>query len=424
MILQGSQRGGAKDLAQHLLKEENEHVEIHELRGFVSGDLVAALNEAYAISKGTKAKQFLFSVSFNPPPEENVTTAEFEAAIERVEKHFGLVGQPRAIVFHEKHGRRHAHTVWSRIDAEKMKAIPLSFTKRDLTQISKDLFIQHGWELPRGYLNAKERNPTNFSMAQWQQAKRTGKDPREIKAVLQDCWATNDTPSALRQALLSRGFYLARGDKRGFVVLDHRAEVYSVAKWTGLKAKDVRGKLDDPNDLPSVQETKEIIASTMAAHLEELKQAQSEKLHARFVLLEQQKHELAEKHRNERRIFREKLEKRNMAENKKRQERFNKGLRGFWDRLTGRHAKLRKENELDAVQCRIRDREEHDALIFKQLDQSRALLARINRLQHFEEKRGNEITNDISQYQEIKAGKRDVFDTLDQRKHEGPKLER
>lgn len=424
MILQGSQRGGSKDLALHLLKEENEHVEIHDLRGFVSGDLVCALNEAYAISKGTKAKQFLFSVSFNPPPEANVTTAEFEAAIERVEKHFGLVGQPRAIVFHEKHGRRHAHAVWSRIDAEKMKAIPLPYTKRDLTQISKDLFIQHGWELPKGYLNSKDRDPTNFSMAQWQHAKRTGKDPREIKAVLQDCWATSDTPSALRQALLSRGFYLARGDKRGFVVLDHRAEVFSVAKWTGLKAKDVRNKLDDADDLPSVQETKEIIASTMATHLEALKQTQSEKLHARFVLLEQQKHGLIEKHRDERRIFREKLEKRTLAENKKRQERFNKGLRGFWDRLTGRHAKLRKENELDAVQCRIRDREEHDALIFKQLDQSRALQARINRLQHFEEKRGNEITNDIAQYQEIKSGKRDVFDTLDQQKHDGPKLER
>lgn len=40
MILVGNQRGGAKDLALHLMKDENERVEIHELRGFMSDDLM------------------------------------------------------------------------------------------------------------------------------------------------------------------------------------------------------------------------------------------------------------------------------------------------------------------------------------------------------------------------------------------------
>ena len=68
MILVGNQRGGAKELAHHLLKPENDHVEIHELRGFASDDLAEAFNEAYAISRGTKWRKFLFSVSLNPPP--------------------------------------------------------------------------------------------------------------------------------------------------------------------------------------------------------------------------------------------------------------------------------------------------------------------------------------------------------------------
>ena len=67
MILVGNQRGGAKDLALHLLKQENEHVEVHEVRGFASHNLTAALNEAYAISRATRCKQFLFSLSLNPP---------------------------------------------------------------------------------------------------------------------------------------------------------------------------------------------------------------------------------------------------------------------------------------------------------------------------------------------------------------------
>ena len=37
MILKASQRGGAKQLGLHLLKmTENERVEIHEVRGFIS----------------------------------------------------------------------------------------------------------------------------------------------------------------------------------------------------------------------------------------------------------------------------------------------------------------------------------------------------------------------------------------------------
>ncbi len=67
MILKGNQRGGAKDLALHLMKDENEHVELHDLRGFASDNLMAALNEAYAMSRATRCRQFLYSLSLNPP---------------------------------------------------------------------------------------------------------------------------------------------------------------------------------------------------------------------------------------------------------------------------------------------------------------------------------------------------------------------
>ncbi len=183
MILQGNQRGGAKNLALHLLKEENDHVEVYELRGFVSNDLVNALNEAHFISKGTKSKQFLYSLSLNPPPSANVSIKGFEDAIDKVEKKLGLIGQPRAIVFHEKNTRRHAHVVWSRIDASNLKAIKLSFTKYKLMDVSRALYLKHQWEMPLGMSNSNECNPKNFSLQQWQQAKRVGKDPRAIKQV-------------------------------------------------------------------------------------------------------------------------------------------------------------------------------------------------------------------------------------------------
>ena len=48
MILEGSQRGNAAKLARHLMNtRDNDHVELHELRGFVSDEqLLDALLEA------------------------------------------------------------------------------------------------------------------------------------------------------------------------------------------------------------------------------------------------------------------------------------------------------------------------------------------------------------------------------------------
>ena len=73
MILKASQRSGATQLGLHLLKtEENEHVEVYEVRGFMSETVMGAMKEAQAMAKGTRCKQYLFSVSLNPPETENV----------------------------------------------------------------------------------------------------------------------------------------------------------------------------------------------------------------------------------------------------------------------------------------------------------------------------------------------------------------
>lgn len=99
MILVASQRGGAEQLAAHLLNEvENDHVTLAETRGFMAGDLCGALDEADAISKAMRCKQFLFSLSLNPPKDGQATVADLMAAIDQAENRLGLRGQPRAIV--------------------------------------------------------------------------------------------------------------------------------------------------------------------------------------------------------------------------------------------------------------------------------------------------------------------------------------
>ena len=373
MILKGNQRGGAKDLALHLMKPENEHVELHELRGFAAQTLMGALNEAYAVSRGTRCKQFLYSLSLNPPKDESVSIADFENAIDQAEQRLNLSGQPRAIVFHEKEGRRHAHVVWSRIDASAMKAVQVSYDRKRLTALSRELFLHHGWRMPEGLIDHQSRDPRNFTHAEWQQAKRAGTDPRAIKAAFQDAWAASDSRVAFIHALEDQGYFVARGDRRGFVAVDIHGEVYSIPKQAGVKTKDVRARLGDENALPSVDAVKTQIARDMLSKFDAFRDELSAEADKHVSDFERRRLNLVTRQRAERQRLNERQDKRRIVENRKRQTRFRKGLKGVWDRLRGEHRRIRKQNEREAEATLARDRAEKDRLIRHHLEQRQKL---------------------------------------------------
>lgn len=181
MIIEGNQRGNAKKLANHLLNDrDNDHVTVHEISGFSSETVHGAFQEIQATSRATRCTQFLFSVSLNPPQDEIATNETFEKALSNIEQKMSLEGQPRVVVFHEKEGRRHAHCVWSRIDAQSMTAINLPFYKKKLNEISKDIYLEQGWNMPKGFIDKQYTNPLNFTREEWQQAKRQDDDSRTL----------------------------------------------------------------------------------------------------------------------------------------------------------------------------------------------------------------------------------------------------
>ncbi|WP_369157017.1 relaxase/mobilization nuclease domain-containing protein [Candidatus Thiodiazotropha sp. LNASS1] len=406
MILKGKQRAHGRQLGNYLLKiGQNEHVEIHELRGFVTNYLPSALSEVDAISKGTRAKQPFFSLSMNPPPSERVSIKAFEAAIEQIEQKLELDDQPRAIVFHEKEGRRHAHVVWSRIDTAEMKAINLPFFKMKLKDVSRELYLEHDWKMPPGLADRKDRNPLNYSREEWQQARRVGLNPKDIKRIFQDCWAVSDSRKAFEQALLAQGFVLARGDRRGYVALDYQGEVYVIAKYTGVRTKAVRERLGDPLALPMVEQAKAQISDRMAAKLRQyLKDAENEKQNL-SAALEFKRLQLVERQRSERQHLEQMQSERWEAETNVRAKRLVGGLKGVWHVLTGKHAKVRRQNELETLLAMQRDRAEKDNLIFKHIEQHQQLSQRQRNAQYRHKLEIEELRQDIYQYREMKSGK-------------------
>lgn len=400
MILVGNQRGGARDLARHLMKDENERVVLHDMRGFASDDLLSAFQESQANSRGTKCKQHLFSLSLNPPRDADVTPEDFEDAVARAEKSLGLTDQPRAIVFHEKEGadgqvRRHAHAVWCRIDVENMKAVQLSFTQRKLQDVARDLYRDHGWHMPRGFVRHEERDPRNFSLSEWQQCKRAERDPAKTKEIFQDAWAVSDSRVAFAHALRAHGFVLARGDRRGAVAVDYKGEAYSVSRFVGIKAKQMRDRLGDLSTLPDVSAAQREAAQDIQTRLYELRREEERrKADAEARRMEEQTR-LRARHAKEQARLRQTQDKREQHAQAARDAKIRTGWRGLIDRITGQRKKVLQENERAREDARKRDEAERQATALNQSRQLEKARTRAKSEQGNRSKNVKELADDI-----------------------------
>lgn len=401
MILHGNQRGGASELAIHLMKPENERVELHELRGFMSDTLHGALQESLAISRATKCKQHLFSLSINPPSSTEISPNDFVDAANQAEKRLGLDGQPRAIVFHEKRGtdgalRRHAHAVWCRIDPETMTAKQLSFSHEKLREVSRDLHIQHDLGMPPGLVNTNERNPRNFTLAQWQQCKRAEKDPRQVKEAFQDCWATSDSQAAFTHALEEKGYFIAQG-RRGHIAVDYQGEKYALSRYIGIKAKDVRARLGEADGLPSIEEAKAKAAQQITERLKELADEQRREAERKRQQAAEERERLKTQQSRETERLRAQQAEREQQEQQMRATRIRHGLLGLWDSLTGRRKQTEQRNQQEAERARERDKRQAEEQTAQQAMEAQTQRERAKAARHPNVAAVRELRTDIKQ---------------------------
>jgi hypothetical protein len=254
-----------------------------------------------------------------------------------------------------------------------MRAINLPLFKRKLNQLGRDLYIEHGWQMPRGFVKSEERNPLNFSLVEWQQAKRLARDPARIKAIFQMCWSRSDSRKAFEAALEARGYYLAQGDRRGYVAIDVKGEVYSLSRWCGVTTRDLAARLGDPARLPTVQSLRPQLGERLAEKLRCFEDDVTQAFEVASKTLDAKRSLLVARQREERAELRERQAFRWLQESRVRLARFRKGLRGLWDRITGRHQSVRRENEVETEAALARDRSEREGVIRRQLTERRSI---------------------------------------------------
>lgn len=270
MIPFGSQRALGQDLATHLLNaHDNETLELADVRGSVARDLHGAFAEWEAVAHGlTRCRNYLYSLSVNPDPAQGrLTREQYLDYIGRVEDRLGLSGQPRAVIFHVKHGREHCHVVWSRIDAGQGKAVQIAFDHEKLMMVTREFARDHGLKLPDGYYRDRGDKDKGGQQSLYERAQEaaTGLSKDERMAQVTQAWRSSDSPKAFVRALEDLGYVLATG-KRPYVLVDVYGEVNALAKLIDdktVRTKNIRdflGQEFPPESLPSVEEAQALIA--------------------------------------------------------------------------------------------------------------------------------------------------------------------
>ncbi|MFY7930929.1 MAG: relaxase, partial [Oligoflexus sp.] len=201
------------------------------------------------------------------------------------------------------------------------------------------------------------------------------------------------------------GLYLARGDRRGHVVLTLEGEPFALSRLIDGKTKEVNAKLGDPNQLRSVDETKALIGEKIAPRLSSyIAEAKRMAVNAIKPLIEQ-KQKLTDAHQSARKEFDTKIEDRWDAEQQARASRTRKGWAGVWDFMTGRYFKVRKQNELEVQFAKERDRTERHGLITAQLKERQELQSNIKTARRREAEQVLALYRDAAKFRRMREGR-------------------
>ena len=269
MIIKGRSVNSVGYWAAHLTSAKNERVEIIEIRDLLSRDLLGAFKEMQDVAAGSNCAKFMYHANIDPDPRFPMTPAQWREAVDTLEKKLGLTDQPRAVVAHVKEGREHRHVMWSRVNGDTLRAVSDSHNYRKHEEVSRELERQFGHERVQGAhaeREGKERPARTPDRADIQQQERAGKSGRaaveavkQVKADLTALWGQTRTGQEFAAAVAERGYILAQGDRRDFVVVDRVGAVHSLARRIeGVRTAAVRERMADVDraELPTLAAAK------------------------------------------------------------------------------------------------------------------------------------------------------------------------
>ena len=290
MIFKSSIRGFTGELADHLGNEhDNETASITgvggELYRFdkhglpVADELRLMFAQMDMDARGHgKDDNHIYHVSLSP--EQPLEPAQWSRVWALYEAEFGLEQSAFIEVTHEKQGRLHRHRAYYALD-ERGRGLSISHSYPRNEKIARVIEHEFGHDMTAGRHNRSvmkrlqvEGKPTVVAWMEQQKAdqmsrpaaaksfddhrqeQRTDWPKKQAQADVREVYSQADNGKGFEAALLERGYFLARGEGRPWVVLDPKGGIHSAPRYAGVKKAEFEQKVADLKweHLPSIKQ--------------------------------------------------------------------------------------------------------------------------------------------------------------------------
>lgn len=205
--------------------------------------------------KSTKGVVYAYALAWHPDEKPEPQHMR-EKAMETLEL-LGLSEHQAVFVAHQETNHDHVHCVVNLIHPETGKTAVLY---KDQLRLSEWALK---YEQENGQVYCKEREKNNELRKDKSNQNKIIKhkeEKLERANLIQNLYERSDSGKAFNAALEEQGYSIARGDKRGFVLVDHNGEIYSLSRQLkGQRASDIKNRLADldNNALPQAKELSE-----------------------------------------------------------------------------------------------------------------------------------------------------------------------
>ena len=290
MIFKSSIRGFSGELADHLGNEhDNETATITKVGGDlyrfdkhglpVADELRLMFAQMDMSARGRgKDDNHIYHVSLSP--ERPLEAGAWEKAWALYEAEFGLEKRPFVEVTHEKEGRLHKHRAYYALD-ERGRGLNISHSYPRNEKIARVIEHECGHDMTAGRHNRSvmkrlqvegkgtvvtwmeqqkadqiSRPAAAKSFDDHRQEQRTAWPKKQAQADVREIYSQVDNGKGFEAALLERGYFLARGESRPWVVLDPRGGIHSAPRYAGVKKAEFEHKIGDLKweHLPSIKQ--------------------------------------------------------------------------------------------------------------------------------------------------------------------------
>jgi len=203
--------------------------------------------------KATAGVVYSYSLSYHPEENPQKETMQ-NAALDVLEK-LGLIEHEAVIVAHNDTEHPHVHVICNVVHPETGKTMAPSYDFLSMSKWAENLERENGKIYCEERVKNNERRRQEAAKDRQLALIKHREKKLQQTQLIQNLYSQSDSPKAFKAALEYEGLSLAKGDRRGFVLVDEQGKIHSLSRQLkGQRAKDIRERLNGIGELPNAKE--------------------------------------------------------------------------------------------------------------------------------------------------------------------------